>query len=404
MQQTLNEQYLDLPAGADNEDEHYQAFRKEVQDFVRQHCPEEIREIVSSGRKITREIYRRWQLILYKQGWAAPGWPVEFGGTGWDLRQRMIFEEVIADQDCPPLYHHGLGHIGPVIMQFGTKAQKETFLPRILDASDWWCQGYSEPNSGSDLASLQTRAERDGDDYIVNGQKIWTSHAHEADMIYLLVRTSREAKKQEGISLLLADLKSPGITIKPISTIDGWHHVNEVFFENVRIPVDRRVGDEGGGWQCAKYLLERERVPPASVGQLVRQWRRVSHLLWECQQARRDSHDYSTLDRQMFMLAARIKGAREMLADAIDDMMAKKPLGAKPSALKLLCSHIAQALSEIALQLAGPAGSQRFITEDAGSTEEGLWVQNYLYSRSKTIAGGTTEVQRNVVARQLFGA
>lgn len=404
MQQTLNEQYLDLPAGVDNEDEHYQAFRKEVQDFVRQHCPEEIREIVSSGRKITREIYRRWQLILYKQGWAAPGWPVEFGGTGWDLRQRMIFEEVIADHDCPPLYHHGLGHIGPVIMQFGTKAQKETFLPRILDASDWWCQGYSEPNSGSDLASLQTRAERDGDDYIVNGQKIWTSHAHEADMIYLLVRTSREAKKQEGISLLLADLKSPGITIKPIATIDGWHHVNEVFFENVRIPVDRRVGEEGGGWQCAKYLLERERVPPASVGQLVRQWRRVSHLLWECQQARRDSHDYSTLDRQMFMLAARIKGAREMLADAIDDMMAKKPLGAKPSALKLLCSHIAQALSEIALQLAGSAGSQRFITEDAGSTEEGLWVQNYLYSRSKTIAGGTTEVQRNVVARQLFGA
>lgn len=404
MQQALNEQYLDLPAGVDNEEKHYQEFRKEVRDFVQQHCPKDIREIVRSGRKITREIYRRWQLILFKQGWAAPGWPVEYGGTGWDLRQRMIFEEVIADHDCPPLYHHGLGHIGPVIMQFGTSAQKETFLPRILDASDWWCQGYSEPNSGSDLASLQTRAERDGDDYVVNGQKIWTSHAHEADMIYLLVRTSNEGKKQQGISLLLVDLDTPGITIRPIVTIDGWHHVNEVFFENVRVPADRLVGEEGGGWQCAKYLLERERVPPASVGQLVRQWRRVSHLLWECRQVRQHSHDYAALDRKMFLLAAQIKGAREMLADAIDDMMEKKPLGAKPSALKLLCSHIAQALSEIALQLVGSSAGQQFLTEDTSSTEEGLWLQNYLYSRSKTIAGGTTEVQRNVVARQLFGA
>ena len=404
MQQALNEQYLDLPAGVDNEEKRYQEFRKEVRDFVRQHCPKDIREIVRSGRKITREIYRRWQLILFKQGWAAPGWPVEYGGTGWDLRQRMIFEEVIADHDCPPLYHHGLGHIGPVIMQFGTSAQKETFLPRILDASDWWCQGYSEPNSGSDLASLQTRAERDGDDYVVNGQKIWTSHAHEADIIYLLVRTSNEGKKQQGISLLLVDLDTPGITIRPIVTIDGWHHVNEVFFENIRVPADRLVGEEGGGWQCAKYLLERERVPPASVGQLVRQWRRVSHLLWECRQVRQHSHDYAALDRKMFLLAAQIKGAREMLADAIDDMMAKKPLGAKPSALKLLCSHIAQALSEIALQLVGSSAGQQFLTEDTSSTEEGLWLQNYLYSRSKTIAGGTTEVQRNVVARQLFGA
>lgn len=404
MQQALNEHYLALPAGVDDEDARYQAFRNEIRDFVRQHCPADIREKVRSGEKITRVIYSRWQHILHKQGWAAPGWPTEYGGTGWDLRQRMIFEEVIADHDCPPLYHHGLGHIGPVIMQFGTPEQKQTYLPRILDTSDWWCQGYSEPNSGSDLASLQTRAERDGDHYVVNGQKIWTSHAHEADMIYLLVRTSHEARKQEGISLLLVDLHTPGITIKPIETIDGWHHVNEVFFENVRIPVERRVAEEGRGWQCAKYLLERERVPPASVGQLVRQWRRVTHLLWENRQARQTSHDYAALDRKMFILAAKIKGARAMLADAIDDMMEKKPLGAKPSALKLLCSQIAQALSEVALQLTGPAGSQQFLTEAATSTEDGIWLQNYLYSRSKTIAGGTTEVQRNVVARELFGA
>jgi len=316
----------------------------------------------------------------------------------------MIFEEAIADFDCPPLYHHGLGHIGPVIMHFGTPEQKAKYLPRIIDTSDWWCQGYSEPNSGSDLASLQTRAERDGDHYVVNGQKIWTSHGHEANIIYLLVRTSREGKKQEGISLLLVDMDTPGITVRPIETIDGWHHVNEVFFENVRVPVDRLVGDEGKGWNCAKYLLERERLPPAAVAQLVRQWRRIAHLLWNSKQENAHNHDYAALDQRMLMLAAQIKGAREMLASAIDDMMQKRPLGAKPSALKLMCSLAAQSLTEVALRITGPTATQRFLTGQGDQTESGLWLQNYLFTRSKTIAGGTTEVQRNVVARELLGA
>lgn len=404
MVQQMNERYLSLPSGGNAEHGKYLEFQREVRQFVEQNCPEDIREKVRKGEKITRSVYSRWQQILYKQGWAAPGWPQEHGGAGWDLRQRMIFEEAVADFDCPPLYHHGLGHIGPVIMQFGTPAQKEKYLPRILDTSDWWCQGYSEPNSGSDLASLQTQAQRDGDHYVVNGQKIWTSHAHEANIIYLLVRTSREAKKQEGISLLLVDMDTPGISVKPIKTVDGWHHVNEVFFENVRVPAERLVGDEGKGWQCAKYLLERERLPPASVAQLVRQWRRVSHLLWQSQHEHGASHDYAALNQQMFMLAAQIKGAREMLAGAIDDMMQKQPLGAKPSALKLRCSLVAQALTEVALRAVGTTGSQHFITAEGGPTEAGLWLQNYLLTRSKTIAGGTTEVQRNVVARELLGA
>ena len=404
MEQALNPLYLSLPLTGNTDKGKYLDFRNTVQQFVQENCPEDIRAIVRRGEKITRPVYSRWQKILYSRGWAAPNWPEQHGGTGWDLLERMIFEEVIADNDCPPLYHHGLGHIGPVIMQFGTPEQKAWYLPRILDTTDWWCQGYSEPNSGSDLASLQTRAERSGDHYVINGQKIWTSHAHEANVIYLLVRTSRELRKQEGISLLLVDMDTPGITVRPIETIDGWHHVNEVFFENVRVPVDRLVGDEGKGWQCAKYLLERERLPPASVSQLLRQWRRVTHLLWETQHEQKDSHDFAVLNRQMLTLAAQIKGAREMLASAIDDMMHKRPLGAKPSALKLLCSSIAQSLTEVSLKVTGPAATQQFLSAQGDQTDTGLWLQNYLFTRSKTIAGGTTEIQRNVIARALMGA
>lgn len=404
MQRVLNDRFLSLPSSGSEETGKYLDFQQEVRDFVEKNCPADIREKVRNGEKITRSVYSRWQNILNERGWAAPSWPREYGGTGWDLRQRMIFEEAVADFDCPPLYHHGLGHIGPVIMHFGTPAQKARFLPRIIDTSDWWCQGYSEPNSGSDLASLQTRAERDGDHYVVNGQKIWTSHAHEANIIYMLVRTSREAKKQEGISLLLVDMDTPGITVRPIETIDGWHHVNEVFFENVSVPADRLVGEEGKGWSCAKYLLERERLPPASVAQLVRQWRRVAHLLWERSQQSAASHDYATLEQRLLMLAAQIKGAREMLACAIDDMMHKRPLGAKPSALKLMCSLAGQTLTEVALRITGPDAARHFLTGEGEQTDDGLWLQNYLFMRSKTIAGGTTEVQRNVVARGLFGA
>ncbi|CAM4357726.1 acyl-CoA dehydrogenase family protein [Bordetella muralis] len=399
----LNSRYFSLLSDGHRESGQDAAFRAELRQFAQAHCPDEIRQIVASGEKITRPVYSKWQAILYQRGWAAPNWPVEYGGTGWSLRQRMIFEEVMADLDCPPLYHHGLGHIGPVIMQFGTDAQKSYFLPRILDTTDWWCQGYSEPGSGSDLASLSTPAVRDGDHYVINGQKIWTSHAHEADRIYLLARTSREAKKQEGISLFLIDMNTPGITVRPIRTIDGWHHVNETFLDNVRVPADRLLGTEGQGWACAKYLLERERLPPASVSQLIRQWRRVARLLAE-HQAKQPLRDFSSLEHQMAMLSAQIKGAREMLASAIDAMMRREPLGAKPSALKQACSAVAQSLTKIALLVAGPIGAQQLVRNDEASTTDGLWVQNYLFSRSKTIAGGTTEIQLNVIAKSLFGA
>ena len=257
----------------------YEAFRRELMDYMQAHCPPDIREVVRTNQKLGRREWSEWQRILNARGWGAPNWPREHGGTGWDLQQRYIFEEVGAQLDCPPLYHHGIGHIGPVIMHFGTDEQKARFLPRILDGSDWWCQGYSEPGAGSDLASLKTRAVRDGDRYVINGQKIWTSHAHEADLMYTLVSTSTEARKQAGITLLVVPLSTPGIEVRPIPTIDGWHHVNEVFLDEVAVPVANRIGAEGGGWTCAKFLLDRERLSPATVPRLARQLEQVEELL-----------------------------------------------------------------------------------------------------------------------------
>ena len=214
----------------------YDSFRQELHDFMRAHCPAPLRAKVRSNQKLGREDMSQWQQILHAHGWGAPSWPKSVGGTGWDLQQRYLFEEVSAQLDCPPLYHHGLGHIGPVIMHFGTEAQKARYLPRIVDGSEWWCQGYSEPGAGSDLASLKTAAVRDGDHYVLNGQKIWTSHAQEADVMYTLVRTSQEARKQSGISLLVVPLNTPGIQIRPIHTIDQWlmrvwHDNGDLFHE-----------------------------------------------------------------------------------------------------------------------------------------------------------------------------
>ncbi len=377
------------------------AFRAELRAFAESACPPDIRARVAAGDKLTRAQYNAWQKIMHARGWAAPNWPVAHGGTGWTLRQRMVFEEEMARADCPPLYHHGIGHLGPVIIAFGTPEQQAHFLPRILDGTDWWCQGYSEPGAGSDLASLRTQAVAEGDDYIVSGQKMWTSHAHEADWMYTLVRTSREARRQDGITLLLIPLDSPGITVRPIRTIDGWHHVNEVFLDEVRVPQANRIGEEGKGWRCAKYLLERERLPPASVARLRSQWAQVDRLVRE---APADAgRDLDALRYRLLLVEAELEGAAAMLAAATDDLMHQRPLGAKPSALKLRCSDLAQTLAGIALDVAGPRTAARFAASAGDPDPLALWVHQYLFARSRTIAGGTSEVQRNVIARELFG-
>jgi alkylation response protein AidB-like acyl-CoA dehydrogenase len=382
----------------------YAGFRRELETFARSACPPEIRAVVAAGQKITKREYQTWQQILNARGWGAPSWPLDVGGTGWDIRQRLIFEEVMAENDCPPLYHHGLGHIGPVIIRFGTPEQKARFLPRILDGRDWWCQGYSEPGSGSDLASLSTSARHDGDEWVVNGQKIWTSHAHEANMIYMLVRTSKEAKKQEGISLLLVPMDSKGVTVRPIQTIDGWHHLNEVFFDEVRVRADNLIGEVGKGWTCAKFLLERERLPPANVARLELMRRQVTQLVAQAAGQAVGRRDFGGLRHKLLLCEADVKGARVMMAQATDDLIHQRPLGVQPSVIKMTCADVAQRLTTIALDAVGPDAAHRFLAQAGDDVPDATWIQNYMFTRARTIAGGTSEVQRNVVANELLGA
>lgn len=383
----------------------YGAFEEEVRTFVESHCPPGVRALVAANGKLTRREYSVWQKALFARGWAAPGWRKEQGGTGWDLRQRFIFEDVAAQCDCPPQYHHGLNHIGPVLIQFGTAAQQARYLPGILNGEDWWCQGYSEPGSGSDLASLRTQAVREGNCYVVTGRKIWTSHAHEADLMYALVRTGTGARKQEGISMLVVPLETKGIERRPVRTIDGWHHLNEVYFDAVRVPAANLVGTEGDGWRIAKFLLERERMNPHHVPRLTRLLQHVQRLTEERFVHDADQRARHAFDGRIFLAEAELLGARELVLDAIDDVMNGRPLGPKPSALKLKVSDLAQRIIEIGFDLVGPELASRMAAiAEGGEPLPGIeWVHNALYSRGRTIAGGTTEIQRNVVARELFG-
>ena len=388
----------------------YAAFREELLEFTQQPELADLKEKVRSNQKMSRAEYSAWQKALHARGWGAPNWPVEYGGTGWDLQQRYLFEEITAQADCPPAYHHGIGHIGPVIMHFGSDEIKDRFLPRILDGSEHWCQGYSEPGAGSDLASLKTTAVRDGDDYVLNGQKIWTSHAQEADMMYTLVRTSSEGRKQAGISLLLVPLDTPGIEVRPIHTIDQWHHVNEVFLNDVRVPVKNLVGVEGEGWKCAKFLLDRERLSPATVPRLARQLEQVAELLAQKMQSHPGLPSIHALQERLFLAQASTKGARQMLLSAIQEEMQGTLASSKSSALKLHTSELSQQIVGIAFDIAGPEYAARLVPEvpaPDGSDDldiERQLTHTYLFYRSRTIAGGTSEVQKNVIARDLFGA
>ena len=242
------------------------AFRDEVRGFFRTALPEPIRRKLVDGHHPSKEDIVTWQRILNARGWAVPHWPVEYGGTGWSPVQQYIFLDEMQQAPAPQPLPFGVNMVGPVIFTFGTDAQKSRFLPRIANLDDWWCQGFSEPGAGSDLASLKTTAKRDGDHYVVNGQKTWTTLAQHADWIFCLVRTDPAAKKQEGISFLLIDMKTPGVTVRPIQTIDGGHEVNEVFFDDVRVPVENLVGEENKGWDYAKFLLGNERIGIARVG------------------------------------------------------------------------------------------------------------------------------------------
>src|SRR5258705_8270390 len=257
------------------------AFRDEVRAFIEAHVPADTRRKVLEGLEVSRDDTLRWQQILHRQGWGGPNWPEEFGGTGWDPVRQYIFEEESAAAGTPRLLPFGLKMVGPVIMRFGNAAQQKRFLPRILSGEHWWAQGYSEPGAGSDLASLKTRAERKGDHYIVNGQKTWITLAQHANWIFCLVRTDPAVKKQAGISFLLIDMKTPGVSVRPIRLLDGSHEVNEVWFEDVGVPAENLVGDENGGWAHPQFLLPHARTNTAGLGASERELARLKRIASE---------------------------------------------------------------------------------------------------------------------------
>jgi alkylation response protein AidB-like acyl-CoA dehydrogenase len=387
------------------------AFRDEVRAFVRASLPHELSRKVIEHKHLDKADFVTWQRILFEKGWIAPHWPVEFGGCGWDAVRRHILEEECAAAGAPPLISFGLHMVGPVIYTFGSPEQKARHLPRILSSEDWWCQGYSEPGSGSDLASLQTRAVREGDHYVVNGQKTWTTLAQHADMIFCLVRTSTTGKKQEGISFLLIDMHSPGITVRPIITLDGAHEVNEVWFEDVKVPVENLVGEEGRGWTYAKFLLSHERTNIAGVSRSKRELAFLKAIA-----AKETDGGRPLIDNVRFrdkisrveidLMALEITVLRVLAAES-----AGKAPGPEASILKIKGTEIQQALSELMMEAVGPYAlpylpaqwSDHWLGERVGPDYAGPLAARYFNMRKVTIYGGSNEIQRNIISQAILG-
>ena len=386
------------------------AFAEEVRAFVRDRLPADIRAGWADTANVLfapREPTVRWTKILHERGWSAPIWPREHGGPGWSVIQRFIFETETAIGGAPPLQNQGLKMVGPVIMAYGTEAQKRRFLPRIVSADDYWCQGYSEPNSGSDLAALGMRAVRDGDEYVVDGSKLWTTCAHEADWIFCLVRTDASGRKQEGITFLLIDMRSPGITVRPLPFMTGVHEFNETFFEGVRVPVANRVGEEGQGWAIAKYLLEHERGG-AFLSHRVRahldRVRRAAN--WAEQDGARLAED-PAFRRRISELEMELEAMAWTELRLLDRVARGERPGAESSITKLLGAKLHHAVTELGMQVAGPyAALIADPAEGLGSNLESVAPDlirtasaRYFNHRANSIMGGTDEVQRTVLAK-----
>ena len=386
------------------------AFRDEVRAFIADNYPASLRGKQDEGDELAKEDFLSWHKVLAKKGWVAPAWPVEYGGTGWTSTQRYIWSEETARADCIRLMPFGLAMVGPVIYTFGTPEQKAQFLPRILSGEDWWCQGYSEPGAGSDLASLRTKAERDGDDYVVNGQKTWTTMAQHADWGFFLVRTAPDAKMQEGISFLLIDMKSPGITVRPIITLGGEHEVNEVFLDNVRVPISNRVYEENKGWTCAKFLLAHERVGIAGVASSKRGVEKLKTVAATEMDGDRALLANPFFRRKVAELEIDLAALEYTELRTLAGMAAGKNPGPESSVLKIKGSEIQQRLTELTLEMAGHYGAPYFRGFGEGDNEHPIgqeWANRaaptYFNARKTTIYGGSNEIQRNVIAKMVLG-
>lgn len=387
------------------------AFRQQVRSFMQENLPDDIRQKVLGGLIVERDDYVRWQRILHKQGWGAAGWPTQFGGPGWNATQQYIFEEEAAAAGAPRAIPFGLKMVAPVIMAFGSPEQQQRYLPKILSAEEWWCQGYSEPGAGSDLASLKMRAVREGDEYVVNGQKTWTTLGQYADWIFCLVRTDAEAKPQRGISFLLIRMDTPGITVRPIITMDGAHEVNEVYFEDVRVPAANLIGEENKGWTYAKFLLGHERTNIAGIGIAKRELARLKRVA-----AQETKNGKPLLKDPMFaariaqvevdLTALEITNLRVLSAEA-----EQRAPGPEASILKVKGTEIQQAITELLTQAVGPYALQLnraamaagYQGEHAGPAYAEPLAAGYLNMRKLSIYGGSNEIQKNIISQMILG-
>ena len=381
-------------------------FRDEVRKFFNDEFDSTLATNLGDGHGDNyKEAIIAWQKKLFKKGWIAPNWPKEYGGTGWTDTQKFIYEAERGLAGVPDVLPFGLKMVGPVIYTFGTQEQKDRFLPKILSSDHWWCQGYSEPGAGSDLASLTTSADYAGANYLVNGRKIWTSLAQYADWIFCLVRTSKGARKQEGISFLLIDMSSPGITVKPIITIDGRHSLNEVLFENVSVPVENLIGEQDKGWTYAKALLAHERTNMAEVADSKRMLSELKDKASKSMGGGRCLADDQVFQKQVSDVELDLMALEYTELRALASIAEKGMPGPESSLLKIKGTEISQQLHELHLKVAAHHGGAVALTEELyDEIQVGSDARNrYLYGRAATIYGGSNEVQRNVIAKAVLG-
>lgn len=387
------------------------AFRAEVRAFFASALTPELRAKMIDRGHLTRDDYVAWQRVLNRQGWATINWPVEYGGMGWSPAQRYIFQEEMALAHAPEWLPFNINMIGPILCRFGSEAQKARFLAPTANLDIWWCQGFSEPGSGSDLASLKTRAVRDGDDYVLNGQKIWTTQAQHADWMFLLARTNPDVRKQQGISFLLLDMKTPGITVRPIGSIDGVEDLNEVFFDDVRLPASNLIGEEGKGWDYAKFLLGNERSGIARIGLSKERLLQLRHVQADLtargiiDAAEQQRLAWKLAEVEVELRALELTQLRVVAADAQGGGAA-----AAASILKIRGSELQQRMTELLLELAGPAGlavPPGFGAGDHGAGAPDSWIGTaapfYFSKRAVSIYGGANEIQKNIIAKSVWG-
>jgi len=388
-----------------------EAFRAEVQAFLKAKLPERIATKVKAGQRLTKADQDEWHAILNERGWLANHWPKEYGGPGWGAVEKFIFDTECALAGGPRIVPFGVNMLGPVLIKFGNEAQKKYWLPRILSGEDWWCQGYSEPGAGSDLASVKTTAVRQGDHYIVNGQKTWTTQGQHANMIFCLVRTDREAKAQSGISFLLVDMQSPGVELRPIRTLDGDKEVNEVFFTDVKVPVENLVGEENKGWTYAKYLLTYERTGIAGVGFCIAALAKLKVVAAKVMKNGQPLDQDPLFAARMAQVEIDLENMKTTNLRVIAAVAGGGVPGAESSMLKIRGTEIRQEILSLIRRAVGPyalpfieeAQYEGYADEPVGPKEAATAAANYFNYRKLSIFGGSNEIQKNIISKMILG-